>query len=442
MVRTVVCLCALVSLLVVLVVWRQSDADEIPSISQYFDERAARSASADRAVRIDRKIEEQSTEGQSTPELSSSMVALRNKVRRALAMYETRRLNTREHSPWEVMHALIAYGVRTEIHRGGPGGPNVNAIGWLCWDGRCAGDTLLSLSRDGIEGRIGPGLQGHPGQFMAMLAQSRVKLDYAMRVGGRSFTVADLVEAEKLDCRPGTELTFKLIGLAHYLDHNETWTSRDGQQWSIPRLIEEEIRQPIRGAACGGTHRLFGLSYSYISRASRGEPIDGEYLRAQGYIADYHRYTFGTLQNSDGSFSTEWFTRPGARSDLDRRLQTSGHILEWLAFSVPDEMLDGPNMVRAVDYLSGILLDHSSRQWSIGPLGHAVHALAMYDERAFSYSPSRIAHKVPLDRSADAIQPGDDTQRKVPTAVSSRRLGVRSADVLMSDIAEPEFLSH
>jgi hypothetical protein len=254
-----------------------------------------------------------------------------------------------------------------------------------------------------------------------MLAQSRVKIDYPMQIGGRAFTVADLVEAEKRDCRAGTELTFKLIGLSHYLDHNETWTSQDGQQWSIPRLISEELRQPIRGAACGGTHRLFGLSYAYVTRFNRGEPIDGEYSRAKAFIADYHQYTFSSLQNSDGSFSTQWFTRPEARADLDRRLQTSGHILEWLAFSVPDDMLHSSNMVRAVDYLSGILLDHDARQWSIGPLGHAVHALVMYDERAFGERP---IHEAPSLALGDAVlTPADESETESARTSSRRRQG-------------------
>ena len=437
MVRTLVCLCALTVLLVALAGWRQSGAgeirssgaDEIPSISQYFERHTAPSpARAEQSGRVERsaakKSVEHTIEPPTTSELTPDLVRLRDKVRSALALYETRKLNTREHSPWEVMHALIAYGVQTEIHRGGPGGPKVNAIGWLCWDGRCAGDTLLARSRHGIEGRIGPGLQGHAGQFLGMLAQSRVKIDYAMQVGGQPFTVADLVEAEKRDCRAGTELTFKLIALSHYLDHSETWTCQDGQQWSISRLISEELRQPIRGAACGGTHRLFGLSYAYITQYNRGEPIDGEYNRAKAFIADYHRYTFGSLQNADGSFSTQWFTRPEARADLDRRLQTSGHILEWLTFSVPDEMLYSPNMVRAVDYLSGILLEHRSRQWSIGPLGHAIHALAMYNERAFPESLPSAAPSLVLDDPVTALA---DEVGAVPGRTSSRR---RQGDLL------------
>jgi hypothetical protein len=121
-------------------------------------------------------------------------------------------------------------------------------------------------------------------------------------------------------------------------------------------------------------------------------------------------------------------------------LQTSGHILEWLAFSVPDEVLDEPNMVRAVDYLAGILLDHSSRQWSIGPLGHAVHALAMYNERAFGESASRSRSNIAIGPSVDDPEL-DDILPAAERPISSRRAAARSRDVSMSDTAEPEFLS-
>jgi hypothetical protein len=364
------------------------------------------------------------TEPLATDDLPPALVALRNKVRKTIAIYSPRHLNARDHTPWEVMHGFIAYGIPTQIYRDGPGGETVSAIGHLLWGGRCKGQPLVVLQGNRIEVLRGPGVQGHPGQFMAMLAQSGVSAKSPMRLSGRDFTVADLIEHEKRDLHKGMELTFKLIGLAHYLESDEVWTARDGQQWSIPKLVREEINSPIRGAACGGTHRLFAITYAYKMRQKRGEPVDGEYLRAQRYIAEYHRYTFGTLQNRDGSFSTEWFARPGDRPDLDRKLQTTGHILEWLAFSLPDEQLHDPRTCRAVDFLASMLLEHPQRSWSIGPLGHAMHALVMYDQRAF-VSPNaptqRLAQRTattPVATSDVAAEPDADS-RDAPSATAA-----------------------
>ena len=121
-------------------------------------------------------------------------------------------------------------------------------------------------------------------------------------------------------------------------------------------------------------------------RQSEGRPLDGEFQRAKQYITSYHRYAY-SLQNPDGSFSTDWFARRGNRPDLDRKLQTSGHILEWLVASLPEEELPEPRATKAVDFIATALLNEPNRPWSIGPLGHALHALVMYDERVFQSAP-------------------------------------------------------
>lgn len=337
-------------------------------------------------------------------QLTPSQEALRTKVRRVLAMYTAWPWNTRDHNPWEIMHAYVAYGVHTEIRRGGPQGPAVNAIAWACGNGSCHGQDMLFVERDRITARKGVGVQGHYGQFLAILAQSRVRPDYPLLAEGREFTVADLIETEQRGCRTGMELTFKLISLAHYLDLDETWQNDEGEIWSIPRLIGEEIKSPIRGAACGGTHRLMGLSYAVQKRRARGQPVDGEYLRAERYIEEFHRYTFG-LQNPDGSFSTSWFVKRENRPDMDRKLQTTGHILEWLVFSLRPENLSDPRVVKAVDFIATILLENPRRSWEIGPLGHGLHALRIYDERQFG-TPIEM-HPIEAYRGRPETPPAD-----------------------------------
>ena len=314
-------------------------------------------------------------------ELDTELTALRSKVRRVLKMYHEQEISVREKSAWSVMHSFIGYGVEKQVridHQGN----RASAIGWVCFNNPCRGVRLFYLKNGEIYGRLGPGNQGHEGQFLAMLAQSRVHVDYPMKIEGQDFTVLDLVEREKKSCRPKTELTFKLIGLSHYLESNETWKDDRGGQWDIPRLIKEEMRQPIVGAACGGTHRLFGLSYAVNRRIHKGKPVDGQYQRAEIYLKDYQKYTF-KMQNTDGSFSTRFFSGRGAANDIDRRLLTTGHISEWLAFSLEKKALTQPRMVQAVDYLASLLLRGKHPGWKVGPLGHALHALNIYNDRVF-----------------------------------------------------------
>ena len=81
--------------------------------------------------------------------------------------------------------------------------------------------------------------------------------------------------------------------------------------------------------------------------------------------------------------STEWFGGRGTDPSPARRLQTTGHVLEWLCYSLPDSEIRGPRPRAAVDYLADLMWQHRNRTWEAGPLGHAIHALALYDERVF-----------------------------------------------------------
>jgi hypothetical protein len=310
------------------------------------------------------------------------MLKLCDNIRTVLGRYYVRHQNARDNSPWEVMHAIIAYGVDTQIYRNGPNSEKVNAIGYMAYNYPCRDQRMLLINRGKVDASRGVGVQGHAGQFLAILAQSHVKRDYPLMVEGKKFTLEDLIQREMETCVAGEELTFKLIALSHYLDSDATWTTPNGQTWSIERLVREELKAPIRGAACGGTHRLMGYSYALRKRTQQGKPITGDFQRAQIYLRDYHRYTFG-LQNPDGSFSTAWFERRAAEPSIDRRIKTTGHILEWIAFSLSDQELLDPRTVKAVDYLTNLMLTNDRHTWEIGPLGHALHALMIYENRVF-----------------------------------------------------------
>lgn len=347
--------------------------------------------------------------------LTPELVRLRDKINETLAIYQRRHQNTRDNTPWEVMHAFVAFNVRTEIRRDGPNGPPVNAIGWILWGQRCNGQPLLTLANNRPRAEIGVGVQGHPGQLTAILAQSRVSIDTPVKIQGRDFTLRDLLEEERLGCRPNTELTFRLIALSHYYDLDETWTASDGQVWSIPRLIQEELKQPIRGAACGGTHRLFGLTYAYQQRLKRGQPLDGEYARAKTYIENYQKYAW-SLMNPDGTFSTSWFNKAENRSDVDRKIQTTGHVMEWLILAQSDAELRSPRMMRAMDYLATHLKSNPQHDWKLGPMGHALHALMMYNERVFN------AVKVPPEFVASRVKlPAKSTLPETPPSQTTRQ---------------------
>ena len=343
------------------------------------------------------------------PPLTRQLVNLRARVRGVLKGYYRKPLNSREHNPWEAMHGMLAYELQSRILQGGPRGAPITSVGWLCYNKPCKGQTLMHVTREGkLRAKYGVGLQGHLGQLLAMLAQCGVSPDYPILVGKYRFTVQDLIEAEKETCYPDSELTFKLLAFQYYLDLDEQWVNERGDRWDIPRLIREELAQPIRGAACGGTHRLSSLSLAVKARVRRGEPLDGEYGRAAEFVRKHHQYAF-QLQNRDGSLSTSWFRGRGDESNIDRRIKTTGHILEWLCYSLSDEELRDQRTIRAVSYLANLMYSNYNHDWEVGPVSHATHALLIYDERVFqpydrpdytvSYRPKRPAATRPQPNS-------------------------------------------
>jgi hypothetical protein len=241
----------------------------------------------------------------------------------------------------------------------------------------------------GLQLPIAPGKQGHAGQFLAMLAQAEVKPEFGIRVGDQSLTVGDLVKHEQRTCRSGQELTFKLIGISHYGSTDDTWRNNLGDTWSVRRLLEEELKQPISArSTCGGTHRLFALSFAVERRQSEGLPIDGPWERAARRTTEYQARAF-RMQNRDGSFSTAWLDRPANSASADRRLTTSGHVAEWLAFSLSEDELHDDRFERGLNYLTRLLETHRPNSSTWGAMSHALHALAIYERRMSGSAPGQ-----------------------------------------------------
>ena len=302
---------------------------------------------------------------------------IRENVRTCLGFYYQHSLNVAEYSPWSLMHATLAYGHDAEITMNGS---RSNALQWLYENGIGNGMRLMTSNELGPLPKEGPGYQGHPGQFLAILAQCGTPPQQPIIIDEEQYVVQDLIEYEKRTCKPQTELTFKLIGLATYLDSEETWTNEYGT-WNLERIVQEELQQPVKsGAACGGTHRLNGLSHALHYRKLQNKPIVGTWRSAREFV-DIHVETALNLQNPNGSFSTNWFRGRGLSPDLNRQLWSTGHILEWLLFELPQDVLQQDIRIQnAADFLAKLLLEHREFNWGTGKKFHALHALRMFDE--------------------------------------------------------------
>jgi len=319
------------------------------------------------------------------PELSPEMAALRDRVRRTLGLYYRQSFNTRDHTAGEMLLACLPFGCQTEVVHGGE---RINGITCLCWNYPCAGYPLLSMSGKRIAARVGYGFQTYPGQFLAMLALSRVPADYPIRVGEDVRTVADLVESEKLDCHTQADQSLRLLGLSYYVPGDQTWKDRLGETWSVDRLVDEELSQSLTDAPCGGTYRLLALSSAVARRAAK-PPLSPTLPRAQKFCREFQVYAFQN-QNADGSWHPAFFAAVGTTNDSFGQLRSTGHILQWLAFSLPEERLEESGLVNAVQYVC-TLLGYQQPRWSapgmsvqgIDAVMCGLYGLAVYDERYF-----------------------------------------------------------
>ena len=183
----------------------------------------------------------------------------------------------------------------------------------------------------------------------------------------------------------------RLIGLVRYLgEEDPTWQNLQGEDWSIERLVTEELAQPVTTVGSEGPIRLLALAYTIAMRESRDQPITGEYARAVQYLNKYHDFAL-KLQNRDGSWSAAFLGGRGECRYDKTKLRTTGHILEWLSVSLPDAELYNPKVMQSAALLTSLLSASEYRSYltnlssrDISAVMHALHALAIYDNRAFA----------------------------------------------------------
>jgi len=345
-------------------------------------------------------------------EVTRNVLRMRSMMQRCLRYYHARPEIANKRSNWGMMHAIMVYGVDTKVI---VGRNRYSTIAWIAGNNVCRGQRILTEDEGKIQAKSGVGLQGHQAQLLAVLSLAGVPQDYALYVGKQPYTVSDLVDSEMLACKSGEELTFTLIGLSHYLETESEWRDADGEAWDFERLIREELSQPIVGSACGGTHRLMGFAHALRARRAEGLPITGQWKRADQYVKNFVQYTY-RLQNRDGSMSTDWFEGREDGGELERKVQTTGHMVEWLLTVTPDSQLQNPKLVSAIRFLLKSMYEERDREWKIGPKGHALRSLAMYYERVFQSGPAWQSPAIAQSRSQSGSQsgPGSGNESRRP----------------------------
>ncbi len=306
---------------------------------------------------------------------------------------DRRLLDASQQGAWQVVHGVLAFGPAFPLAHDGAVSP---AVEFLLGGGRIAGweirvgdvGPLAVVDEGSVTG------QGHPDQWLGYLSQCGVAtgesglvgglpLDTPIRAGGRDFTLADLLAQAKRDIRPGQECSWTLMALAAYDPPDASWEASDGRRWTTEAVARMEAQSEIVGAACGGTHRLYGLAAAvaaYRAVHPAPPPPESGWALAESVLAEYIDRA-RQFQQPDGSFSVHYFERPGRSPDVFSTLGATGHVFEILPLVLDDESLAAPWVSRAAERLVTLLERTTDLDLECGGLYHAAHGLALYRRR-------------------------------------------------------------
>lgn len=310
---------------------------------------------------------------------------LREKVKLAIEISERRYLDGNLHTPWQILHGMLAlrgdYLIKIN-------GEKVSALEWM-QKGQVY-NRLPWVEKTPYGGRFHTYTQpyhfeGHPNQFLAILTMTDLPLEteFLARQGNRNVpvTIQEMVEHAKMVVNDVEEQTWTLWALSKYLPSDAEWVNKDGEHWSIERLVQRQSRANFNKVACGGTHGLFALSHARKHHLSvEGNELTGVWIEADQTIKK-HINIARALQYSDGAFSCGYFAYQDYKKNFAERLSPTGHTLEFLMMAVDDEELKKDWIRKGVEHVADDLIDNKRNPIDCGPLYHALSGLVIFMER-------------------------------------------------------------
>jgi hypothetical protein len=308
--------------------------------------------------------------------------------------FDRRRLSVgstaNDQAAWQIIHGALAYKREFLVN---DGARDISAVDYILSGGKMKGLDLRrgdlldeATKRYGIatvvaEDKMG---QGHVDQWLGYLSDCHLRLDEPIIVESEKHTIADYIDQAKLDIHknPTQEYSWTLMALTAYYPTDYTWKAGDGSEWSIAKLVEIELGHNLEASACGGTHRMTGLTMAFNRHVAAGKPIEGAWKKLQERIRECidkaHQY-----QNPDGSLSSNYFARPGKSADLAVCMGSAGHVLEFLTTAMDQEELTQPWVTRATLDVCKLFRKTKPVDVECGALFHAAHGLVLYREKMF-----------------------------------------------------------
>jgi hypothetical protein len=320
---------------------------------------------------------------------------LRYRIEAAIDSIKHRELHV-SHGFWTIFHGILGLGPSVQM-KDDLTGKKVNALDWIC-DGKPIPGLVFLPTKCGLDVQNGGDYkgQGHQDQFVAEMAEWGVPGDRKFRLGITEYTFLDFAKHSRMRAKVTAkqELSWALVIIAEHFGTEGEWTNADNEKLRYEDIVRYELDQPINEAACGGTHRLYGLTWAYHRHMQKGGKREGVWKDVCDKTVKY-RDLAKEYQNADGSLSTNYFRDRGNAQDLGARISTTGHMVEWLSLALSDEELKEQWMQEAVSALSLMILDIEGKAAEGGGLYHAVHGLLIYYARV--YDAKALGANRPLD---------------------------------------------
>ena len=85
------------------------------------------------------------------------------------------------------------------------------------------------------------------------------------------------------------ELDWAILIIGTHYGTDAVWTNALGQTVHFEDLVRGQLDAPMESAACGGTHRLFGLTWVYHLHLLHGGKTTGVWKEVADRLAQYQR---------------------------------------------------------------------------------------------------------------------------------------------------------
>jgi hypothetical protein len=359
---------------------------------------------------------------------------LESRIFAAIELAKGRQLNV-SHGFWTIFHGILGLGPAFEIFDP-VANKQVNALDYIRLGGKMEG-LRFDYRGNGIDVFTADDIvrffaQGHQDQFVAEMAQWGVPKTLPFKVDGKDYTFADFVAFTKYraSVTRKQELAWALLIIAEYDGTNVAWTNQFNEAITLEDIVRYENDSPMDPdetnkigqlpLACGGTHRLYGLSWALHVHLEKGGKLTGVWKKLSERLEQFKK-TAKLTRNEDGSLSTNYMVKKGHSPMPVDQLSTTGHTFEWLALSLSDKELREPWVEEAASRLATLFSEVKDQVIDGGAMYHAVHGLLIYYARVFGTE--KLGPYTPYVRLAPGckpvIRPGTTSSSPVATAPSS-----------------------